>query len=354
MRMRTAVVLPAPFGPSSPSTVAVGTSRDTPHSASTSPKRFTRSSTRIAGAVIRPIYGAGGGQIAPSTLQARGAAWQPDRTRIGAGASGSRVESAGRPRSLAGHQVRGDRGVERVATRHRSRPGLSDTRHRAPRETRRRPDGDATPPIARPPAPGTARRPSGPRDRRTASTAQPASRNRRSSGIPRSDPGPTVPGPASWKIDFGCSPVARRTACSVARNSSASGGRRVPRGPKKGGGQSRSQSSAQRAASDHPSLARDRSRARGRTIRGSRTRSRDRPSSVPSAPNPSSRSTVSSRVRPALRSVKVAPSTWRSRCGGAAPVRRGRRTSRPRRSALRRRSPRPVRARSAARSARSR
>ena len=44
-RMRTTVVLPAPFGPSSPSTVPASTSRETPSSARTLPrgKTFTRS-----------------------------------------------------------------------------------------------------------------------------------------------------------------------------------------------------------------------------------------------------------------------------------------------------------------------
>ncbi len=44
-RMRTAVVLPAPLGPSSPSTVPASTSRETPSSARTLPrgKTLTRS-----------------------------------------------------------------------------------------------------------------------------------------------------------------------------------------------------------------------------------------------------------------------------------------------------------------------
>ena len=43
------VVLPAPFGPSSPKTAPSGTSRSTPASACVSPKRFATPSTRIAG-----------------------------------------------------------------------------------------------------------------------------------------------------------------------------------------------------------------------------------------------------------------------------------------------------------------
>ena len=49
--IRTAVVLPAPLGPRSPSTRPSGTSNDTPFTASTSPKRFTRLSATIAGSV---------------------------------------------------------------------------------------------------------------------------------------------------------------------------------------------------------------------------------------------------------------------------------------------------------------
>src|SRR5215468_10065744 len=49
VRMRTAVVLPAPFGPSTPSTVPRGTDRSIPRSARTSPNDLTRPSTRIAG-----------------------------------------------------------------------------------------------------------------------------------------------------------------------------------------------------------------------------------------------------------------------------------------------------------------
>ena len=46
---RTAVVLPAPFGPSSPSTVPGAASRSTPSSARTSPNDLTRPETLIAG-----------------------------------------------------------------------------------------------------------------------------------------------------------------------------------------------------------------------------------------------------------------------------------------------------------------
>ena len=48
VRMRTAVVLPAPFGPSTPSTVPRGTDRSMPRSACTSPNDLVRPSTRIA------------------------------------------------------------------------------------------------------------------------------------------------------------------------------------------------------------------------------------------------------------------------------------------------------------------
>ena len=49
VRMRTAVVLPAPLGPSMPSTVPLCTSRSTPLSASTSPKCLTSCSVLMMG-----------------------------------------------------------------------------------------------------------------------------------------------------------------------------------------------------------------------------------------------------------------------------------------------------------------
>src|SRR6516164_2643214 len=49
VRIRTAVVLPAPFGPRTPSTVPCGTDRSIPRSARTSPNDLVRPSTRIAG-----------------------------------------------------------------------------------------------------------------------------------------------------------------------------------------------------------------------------------------------------------------------------------------------------------------
>src|SRR5215472_2519067 len=49
VRIRTAVVLPAPFGPRTPSTVPCGTVRSIPRSARTSPNDLVRPSTRIAG-----------------------------------------------------------------------------------------------------------------------------------------------------------------------------------------------------------------------------------------------------------------------------------------------------------------
>src|SRR4051812_27273555 len=48
-RIRIRVVLPAPFGPSSPKTAPSGTSRSTPPNACVSPKRLATPSTRIAG-----------------------------------------------------------------------------------------------------------------------------------------------------------------------------------------------------------------------------------------------------------------------------------------------------------------
>jgi hypothetical protein len=46
--MRTAVVLPAPFGPSRPQTVPDGTSKPTPSSAVVPPKRLTRPAASMA------------------------------------------------------------------------------------------------------------------------------------------------------------------------------------------------------------------------------------------------------------------------------------------------------------------
>src|SRR4051794_38393885 len=51
---RTAVVLPAPFGPSSPSTVPCETSRSTPSSARTSPNDLVSPEVTIAGSLIEP------------------------------------------------------------------------------------------------------------------------------------------------------------------------------------------------------------------------------------------------------------------------------------------------------------
>src|SRR5580704_17825013 len=52
VRIRTAVVLPAPFGPRTPSTVPRGTDRSMPRSARTSPNDLVRPSTRMAGPVF--------------------------------------------------------------------------------------------------------------------------------------------------------------------------------------------------------------------------------------------------------------------------------------------------------------
>jgi hypothetical protein len=49
VRMRTAVVLPAPLGPRSPNTVAGATSKSIPARATRSPKRFCSPRTAIAG-----------------------------------------------------------------------------------------------------------------------------------------------------------------------------------------------------------------------------------------------------------------------------------------------------------------
>ena len=56
-RMRTRVVLPAPFRPRRPNTIPSGTSRSTPANAVVEPNRFTRPLTRTAGGVTRRSCG---------------------------------------------------------------------------------------------------------------------------------------------------------------------------------------------------------------------------------------------------------------------------------------------------------
>ena len=53
--MRTAVVFPAPFGPSRPRTVPVRTARSTPARAVVSPKRLTSPSAQIAWFMTSPV-----------------------------------------------------------------------------------------------------------------------------------------------------------------------------------------------------------------------------------------------------------------------------------------------------------
>src|SRR3954463_14590709 len=59
-RMRTVVVLPAPLGPSTPSTVPGATASSTPSSARVGPKDFTSPFTRMAGASPASVYGMSG------------------------------------------------------------------------------------------------------------------------------------------------------------------------------------------------------------------------------------------------------------------------------------------------------
>src|SRR5262249_8108494 len=54
VRIRTAVVFPAPFGPSSPRTLPRSAPNETPPSAPTAPTRFRRPSASIAGALVMP------------------------------------------------------------------------------------------------------------------------------------------------------------------------------------------------------------------------------------------------------------------------------------------------------------
>src|SRR5262245_44261032 len=54
--MRTAVVLPAPLGPSSPNTVPAGTAKSMPSSATTWPNRSRSPATASAGSLLPPPW----------------------------------------------------------------------------------------------------------------------------------------------------------------------------------------------------------------------------------------------------------------------------------------------------------
>src|SRR2546430_5977369 len=114
VRMRTAVGLPAPFGPSTPSTVPRGTDRSIPRSARTSPNDLTRPSTRIAGPELvcdTPFLPIG---IRPSNLPA-------------ASDSGESINAARWPRHA------------RLPARIRSQEGHPSAMTTRPRGTHRRP-----------------------------------------------------------------------------------------------------------------------------------------------------------------------------------------------------------------------
>src|SRR2546423_9307573 len=64
-RTRTSVVLPAPFGPSSPKIAPSGTSRSTPASASVEPKLLVTPSTAMADVVKRQTYPVGAVDLDP-------------------------------------------------------------------------------------------------------------------------------------------------------------------------------------------------------------------------------------------------------------------------------------------------
>src|ERR1700759_3819731 len=70
--IRTVVVLPAPLGPSSPSTVPGGTAKLTPLTAVLSPYRLTRSMASIAGVTSQTVSALA--DTGPLVLQAR---WLP-------------------------------------------------------------------------------------------------------------------------------------------------------------------------------------------------------------------------------------------------------------------------------------
>src|SRR6185312_8475854 len=66
VRMRTAVVLPAPFGPSTPRMAPRGTSRSSPASATVGPNRFRRPSASIINSFIETPYRSASNQSSPS------------------------------------------------------------------------------------------------------------------------------------------------------------------------------------------------------------------------------------------------------------------------------------------------
>ncbi len=133
---RTAVVLPAPFGPSTPSTVPGRTARSTPARAVVSPNRFTRPSASIAYMWLSLLVG----------YEVRPGSCQPPHRRLTAPDRSCQELSAGsnpqvrRPRE---HQERRRAPVAGGA----ARPGPTSSTGRAA----------SSPPAAAPPGPASRR-----------------------------------------------------------------------------------------------------------------------------------------------------------------------------------------------------
>src|SRR4051812_82391 len=142
-RMRTAVVLPAPLGPRSPSTVPARAAKSTPHSACTEPYDFFRPSTTMASSVSLPMR---------RTLVARGRRFGtenrtprvPDEHRLGHEVDAEAIVHAARDLAREGDELRGRAGAavregERVLARDRdaARVALAAVEARALDEPRR-------------------------------------------------------------------------------------------------------------------------------------------------------------------------------------------------------------------------
>src|SRR5205823_8572366 len=94
---RTVVVLPAPLGPSSPSTVPAGTAKSIPSSATTSPKCLRRPSTTMTGAVPPSFI------LSPSRKSLNGVKCRTSQTVEDAGETrGGRIDSRRGPQDGAG------------------------------------------------------------------------------------------------------------------------------------------------------------------------------------------------------------------------------------------------------------
>src|SRR4051812_29015840 len=106
-RTRTSVVLPAPFGPSSPKIAPSGTSRSTPASASVEPKLLVTPSTAMADVVKRQPYPGWGSRPRPTgaVMHRRHADGGSTRRTLGTADDGRRLPDVHRHgRDLGGDQ----------------------------------------------------------------------------------------------------------------------------------------------------------------------------------------------------------------------------------------------------------